>query len=1079
MKLRPRSVPLARAIRTSTRTLVAAALACTLAIGCGDGATKPATHADATAVDSADGADVQTGSDAADVGQDATATTESPQQKAILGVPQTETWTLPGLQDAVQVVRTEGDVPHIYARNRKDLSHVMGFVLARHRYFQMELTRRLGLGTLSEMLGDAALGKDQEARSSGSAYVAKTVEDLLTPEEAEVFDAFAAGINDFIGQVVAGKLPEPSEIAIAKLALGGTAATLMKPWTRHDVAGASAAIIYNLGYETDDVGRTAHLAELATHFDGKPLADLRKAGALQDIESHVAPIKPVSSAAGLGLDLDGKAVAKTENGKVPGKKDAAWLPAALPKDLLARALERDQAWQRRSGHDRQNGFGSNAWAVSAKGTPDGVGLVAGDGHLPLSVPSLFYQIGMDDSVFGAKAATDPKATHQMGLVIPGLPLMAVGTNGRVGWSQTQLVGDITDWYREEIKLDAKGVPATALFQGKDVPLQTFSEVYTIADVPALGSKGRTETWQRWTTADGRWITDIEGPVVDAKYEAKPGETVVNLSGKRVVPQDQDKDGKITAISFDFTGLDKPKIINAIDGFGHSADVFEMRDHSRKLVAYSQNIAAADSDGHAFYTGYQAVPCRKNLPRNPDGSWQPGADPKQLIDGTKFGGFTIPTLPDGRVDESDPTGDHCVVPFDEYPQSIDPDQGYVVTANNDPGNLSTDDSLRNDKWYIGGPWANGYRADTISQGLQKVVTAKTATVQAMATIQASNRSRLGEEWAPFVIKAVTEAKALQTKDSSQPLTPEEQRVVNLYVAMTPTGVDQAVARLQKWHDAGTPALSGVPTFYHTLAEGELDHAVATSIFNAWFGRFLGKVFDDEGVDLWEPWGADAHTRALSWIRDGRGADNPKKQASWNPATQESAFFDILGTPEIESSREVALLALQEALVSLPKKVEGFGTDDMAQWLYGYRHGVHFDSILASFLGSNAEFSALTEQFSINPQMDAMKLAEKFDKGDQRANLTQFPRGGDAFAVDAAGGINSDGYGSGPVFRMVIAMGKTKTTGQNILPGGQSGMTDSPHFYDQARLWLANQAWPLRYEVDDVVAGAVGREVYVGP
>jgi penicillin amidase len=1060
------------------RSAVALALACTFPTGCGDGAKKTATPADAT---DANTADTQGNSDAAadaDVAGDATGTTQTAAQTSILGVKQTETWTLPGLTDTVQVVRTEGDVPHIYAKNRKDLSRVMGFVTARHRYFQMELTRRLGLGTLSELLGDAALGKDQEARSSGSAYVAKTVEELLTPEEAEVFDAFAAGINDFIGQVVAKKLPEPSEIAIAKLALGGTSETLMKPWNRHDVAGASAAIIYNLGYETDDVGRTAHLAELATKFEGKALGDLRKAGALQDIEYHVTPIKPVSSASGLGLDLDGKAVAKTENGKVPGKKDAAWLPAGLPTELLQRAIARDAAWQKRSGHDRQNGFGSNAWAVSAKGTPDGVGIVAGDGHLPLSVPSLFYQIGMDDSVFGAKPASDGKATHQMGLVIPGLPLMAVGTNGRVGWSQTQLVGDITDWYREEIKLDAKGVPATALYLGKDLPLQVFSEVYTIADVPALGSKGRTETWQRWTTADGRWITDIEGPAVDAKYEAKAGETVVNLSGKRVVPQDQDGDGKITAISFDFTGLDKPKIINAIDGFGHSADVFEMRDHSRKLVAYSQNIAAADSDGRAFYTGYQAVPCRKNLPRDKDGNWLPGADPKLLIDGTKYGGFTIPTLPDGRVDESQASSaDHCVVPFDDYPQSIDPDQGYVVTANNDPGNLSTDDSLRNDKWYIGGPWANGYRADTISQGLKKAVASKSADLATMATIQASNGSRLGDEWAPFLLQAVTEAKGLQTKDSAS-LTGEEQRVIALYAAMTPTGLDQAVTRLQKWHDAGSPALSGVPTFYHVLTAGEVDHAVATSIFNAWFGRFIGKVFDDEGLDVWEPWGADAHTRALSWIRDGRGPNNPKKQASWNPATQESAFFDILDTTDIESSREVALLALQEALATLPGKNDGFGTADMTQWLWGYRHGVHFDSILASFLGSNPDFAALTENFSINPQLDAMHLADKFEKGDPRANLTQFPRGGDAFAVDAAGGINASGYGSGPVFRMVIAMGKTRTTGQNILPGGQSGMTNSPNFYDQARLWLANQAWPLRYEVDEVVAGALGREVYTG-
>src|SRR4029079_17880317 len=114
---------------------------------------------------------------------------------------------------------------------------------------------------------------------------------------------------------------------------------------------------------------------------------------------------------------------------------------------------------KRLGHDHALGWGSNAWAVAGAATTDGRALVAGDGHLPLSIPSLFYQIGLDTSVLG------DGDTHQMGLVFPGMPVMAVGTNGQVGWSQTQLMGDITDWYREELQLDANGKPGASLFQG--------------------------------------------------------------------------------------------------------------------------------------------------------------------------------------------------------------------------------------------------------------------------------------------------------------------------------------------------------------------------------------------------------------------------------------------------------------------------------------------------------------------------------------------------------------------------------------------------------------------------------------
>ena len=89
------------------------------------------------------------------------------------------------------------------------------------------------------------------------------------------------------------------------------------------------------------------------------------------------------------------------------------------------------------------------------------------------------------------------------------------------------------------------------------------------------------------------------------------------------------------------------------------------------------------------------------------------------------------------------------------------------------------------------------------------------------------------------------------------------------------------------------------------------------------------------------------------------------------------------------------------------------------------------------------------------------------------------------VDAAGGINAADYSSGPVFRMVWALGKKDgkpwIDGANVLPGGQSGLTSladgspNPLFSDQVKLWLANQAIPMRYAPSAVVQGAIGREL----
>ena len=75
-----------------------------------------------------------------------------------------------------------------------------------------------------------------------------------------------------------------------------------------------------------------------------------------------------------------------------------------------------------------------------------------------------------------------------------------------------------------------------------------------------------------------------------------------------------------------------------------------------------------------------------------------------------------------------------------------------------------------------------------------------------------------------------------------------------------------------------------------------------------------------------------------------------------------------------------------------------------------------------------------------------------------------------------GTGDHTYGSGPVFRMVIALGPDGAEAVNMLPGGQSGLNDSPYFADQAAHWLANETWPLHTELDDVLGDAVRVERY---
>lgn len=1027
---------------------------------------------------------------------DEATTSLTPDQSLIASVKATESFSLAGLSDEVHVVRTEANIPHIYAKNRRDLARVEGFVIARERYFMMDLARRLGQGRVSELLGDSALATDQEWRGEGAAYIADRIADGLTPELVEYLDAFAAGVNEYVARVQASELPAPSELQLASILLGvSDPNSLMQPFDLHDIAAMVSVIIYQTSYETEDVGRTATEAKLDTIFEGAELMDLRRKGAIDDIWRNIKPIFEVSSAAGLGLEkgsgarvigAKGRAPHTASGSTIEGTKgrrggDKTKLPAAkrVPAFVLDRLAERLDELQRRMQRDTVAGYGSNAWAVPGTKTADGAALLAGDGHLSLSVPSILYQIGLDTSIFGGGA------THQLGLMIAGFPVMPIGTNGKVAWSQTQLGGDVTDWYREELKLGADGLPAQTMFKGAWKDVVKRDETYVIANVDALGSKGRTEVWPRFETFDGRWISDIEGPEVKAGDPVGAGEAIVNLLGRYVIPKDMDNDGVITAVSFDYTGFDVAGVLPTTDALGHAKDANDFREKTRGLIAYSQNFAVADSSGNAYYTSYQAVPCRKYLPRDASGAWMPGADPNQLLDGTTYGGFTIPTTPDKLVDESLGASDpyKCVVPFDVMPAALNPSRGYVATANNDPGGLTFDNSLTNDEWYIGGPWEKGFRIDTISRELAKAVADGKADVAAMAEIQANTVSRTGELLASDLLEAITKARKLSM--DAAPLSPDDQRVADLYTANA-ADFDAVETRLKAWIAAGFRTPSGVETFYNTPTAADIEDSIATTLWNAWLPRVLQGTFDDENVagagSVVGNGGSGGQIQSLKRFLVGRGPNNPSMLSSYNPATEEAVFFDVIGTPDVETSREVILKALSGGLAFLKSAPSapgegGYGTADMSKWLWGLRHYVRFESLMNDFL-DDPKYTSITEQFAIStailPLLDA-----GVPKGDPRADLKWFPRPGDQFSVDAANpGFSGTrfSHGSGPVMRMVVSLKGDEVTGQNIIPGGQSALTDSEFFADQARLWLANETLPMRFSPKDVAAGAVGREVY---
>ena len=113
---------------------------------------------------------------------------------------------LAGIEGPVQLLRDRYGVPTIRADNRTDAAFGLGYAHAQDRFAQMELMRRGGSGRMSELVGSIALGLDRYTRGLGVLRQAESQAAALPPDLRPMFEAYAAGVNAWLG-ARAGALP--------------------------------------------------------------------------------------------------------------------------------------------------------------------------------------------------------------------------------------------------------------------------------------------------------------------------------------------------------------------------------------------------------------------------------------------------------------------------------------------------------------------------------------------------------------------------------------------------------------------------------------------------------------------------------------------------------------------------------------------------------------------------------------------------------------------------------------------------------------------------------------------------------
>jgi penicillin amidase len=377
------------------------------------------------------------------------------------GYPKDKTVTLdlPSLQAPVRVYFDDLGVPHIEAGNELDLVRATGFLHGRARFFQMDIVRRYARGRLSELVGEqqVMLGStvtlDATMRSWGFDEATRAEVDQLDDELKRLLTAYVEGINTALERY------EPVEYRL----LG----VQPEPWTIAD----SMAVGHLIGWGiTHNWQQEICRLLLALHGGHERAERILPSRAWPGNPSLSAEGEPNSLPPSVAPELEYLFPARPWSGARAKTSYRASIPSlALPKFEGA----------------------SNGWVLGGERTNSGMPMIAGDPHLPHTLPSIVFQQHLRCPNLDVIGATFPGGT----------PYVIFGHNEKVAWTITAAMGDVLDLYIEHPDLKRSD---RILGPDGPEPLITKSAIFRIRE----GSKFREHTTRIRHTPRGPLINDM-------------------------------------------------------------------------------------------------------------------------------------------------------------------------------------------------------------------------------------------------------------------------------------------------------------------------------------------------------------------------------------------------------------------------------------------------------------------------------------------------------------------------------------------------------------------------------------------
>jgi len=343
--------------------------------------------------------------------------------------PGSQVLALPGLDAEVEVIIDHMGIPHIYADSTNDAFMALGYMHAKDRLFQITMQNYFAAGRISEIVGGYANSSDKFYRTIGLKRSAELTlawyeaNAASNPDVKAALDSMYAeveGANAFIRSLTSATMPIEFKI------LGFTP----ELWTPVDCFINAKMLTWGLSGGLEDFQRQWIRETLDN--------DTMYNDLFPDLMPYTEPIiQEQANISYAEYPLAPGMAPATDN---PGQYASMALAdeVVIPEEKLEALIK--------SLNEVLNPFGdmelvgSNNWAINGSKSSTGMPILAGDPHLTLQAPSVWYEAHI--VVLGELDVT--------GTTFPGLPAVLIGHNDHLAYSFTNVGADVNDIFVEQI-----------------------------------------------------------------------------------------------------------------------------------------------------------------------------------------------------------------------------------------------------------------------------------------------------------------------------------------------------------------------------------------------------------------------------------------------------------------------------------------------------------------------------------------------------------------------------------------------------------------------------------------------------